>query len=138
MTLAFGILSLAGVLLTGCATTTSSSSLLRGKVISGEVDIQLTVSDADSRLIGPGIAGAAIRLSSVQESSVLIAKAVSGDDGSFSIELTPAQANRNMRLLVKADGFVPLRSTATLPVPAGKQLLILLEPLKRDRQEQGR
>ena len=138
MTLAFVILSLAGALLTGCATTTTSSSVLQGKVISGEVGIELTVSDADPRLMGPGIAGAAIRLSTLQESSVPIAKAVSGDDGSFTIALTPAQANRNMRLLVKADGFVPLRDIATLPVPAGKQLLILLEPLKGDRQEQGR
>ncbi|MEO0511852.1 MAG: hypothetical protein AAF108_03035 [Planctomycetota bacterium] len=115
------ILTACALLAVGC-----QSTVLRGRVVRGPVNLVAIVPADDQRLDGTPIAAANVSVSSSVSDRPTVA--VSDEDGAFKLSLDRRiRTNRPLAVGAVADGFLPADATTPFP-PKTYRILIVLEP----------
>ena len=124
-------------LLTLAAATTALSgcggTIIGGKVLRGEIGRAIIVTDTDTRLADPGLAGVEVEIStpvSGRGGRAVLGSGVTDDTGAFRINAGPSK-NVPPRVAIRAsaENEYEVRQSIFRPRP-GEQVLVLMRPPK--------
>ena len=117
---------LACTFLSGC---TGGATMVKGKVIRGDLSFILAVDEADPRLSTAGLPDAKVAIyRGVEQGGSLIAEEETNEKGDFSIPVKDSKTLlRQAGFSASKEGFAPASSTMSIP-PVSQRVLVIMKP----------